>query len=146
MTVLNVPYLIELFSFPFRIFYPTSLPPPHFLSFPPSSQLSPPHSLLPNLSSPIFLLSSLPRSNVSLDLLSQEYRGQRSAESLASFITDQLKENVKVFESLQEVEDAEKDKSAIIGYLEKADSANYAIFQRMARSLRDECNFYAVFG
>jgi len=79
-------------------------------------------------------------------IMKKEYRGQRSAESLASFITDQLKENVKVFESLQEVEDAEKDKSAIIGYLEKADSANYAIFQRMARSLRDECNFYAVFG
>lgn len=79
-------------------------------------------------------------------IMKKEYRGQRSAESLASFIKDQLKENVKVFESLQELEDAEKDKSAVIGYLEKADSANYAIFQRMARSLRDDCSFYAVFG
>lgn len=79
-------------------------------------------------------------------IMKKEYRGQRSAESLATFIKDQLKENVKVFESLQEVDDAEKDKSAVVGYLEKADSANYAIFQRMARSLRDDCSFYAVFG
>jgi len=79
-------------------------------------------------------------------MMKKEYRGQRSAESLASYIQDQLKENVKVVDSLEELVDVEKDKSAVIGYLEKADSANYAIFQRLARNLRDDCNFYAAFG
>jgi len=79
-------------------------------------------------------------------MMKKEYRGQRSAESFASYIRDQLKENVKVVDSLEELVDVEKDKSAVIGYLEKADSANYAIFQRLARSLRDDCNFYAAFG
>jgi len=79
-------------------------------------------------------------------MMKKEYRGQRSAESLATYIKDQLKENVKVVESLEELVDVEKDKSAVIGYLEKADSANYAIFQRLARNLRDDCNFYAAFG
>ena len=65
---------------------------------------------------------------------------------MASYIRDQLKENVKVVDSLEELVDVEKDKSAVIGYLEKADSANYAIFQRLARNLRDDCNFYAAFG
>ena len=76
----------------------------------------------------------------------QEYRGQRSAESLATFIRDQLKENVKVVESLEELVEAEKEKSAVIAYFEKADSPNYAIFQRLARSLRDDCHFFAAFG
>ena len=49
-------------------------------------------------------------------------------------------------ESSDDLADANKEKSAIIAYMEKADSANYAIFQRMARSLRDDCHFYAVFG
>ena len=53
---------------------------------------------------------------------------------------------MKVVDSLEELVDVEKDKSAVIGYLEKADSANYAIFQRLARNLRDDCNFYAAFG
>ena len=76
----------------------------------------------------------------------QEYRGQRSAESLATFIKDQLKECVQVKESTDDLIEANKEKSAVIAYMEKADSANFAIFQRMARSLRDECNFFAVFG
>jgi len=79
-------------------------------------------------------------------MMKKEYRGQRSAESLATFIRDQLKENVKVVESLEELVDAEKEKSAVIAYFEKADSPNYAIFQRLARSLRDDCHFYAAFG
>lgn len=65
---------------------------------------------------------------------------------MANFIKEQLQENVKMVESLDGLEDAAKEKSAIIAYMEKADSANYAILQRMARSLRDDCHFYAVFG
>lgn len=79
-------------------------------------------------------------------VMKKEYRGQRSAESLATYIKEQLRENVDVKESSDDLADANKEKSAIIAYMEKADSANYAIFQRMARSLRDDCHFYAVFG
>jgi len=79
-------------------------------------------------------------------MMKKEYRGQRSAESLANYIKEQLKENVKVVESTDGLVDAAKEKSAVIAYLEKADSANYAIFQRLARNLRDDCHFYAVFG
>jgi len=79
-------------------------------------------------------------------IMKKEYRGQRSAESLATFIKDQLKECVQVKESTDDLIEANKEKSAVIAYMEKADSANFAIFQRMARSLRDECNFFAVFG
>lgn len=79
-------------------------------------------------------------------IMKKEFRGQRSAEAMTNFIKEQLQENVKMVESLDGLEDAAKEKSAIIAYMEKADSANYAILQRMARSLRDDCHFYAVFG
>jgi len=79
-------------------------------------------------------------------MMKKEYRGQRSAESLAGYLREQLKDNVKTVESLDKLQDVEKEKNSVIGYFEKADSANYAIFQRLARNLRDDCHFYAAFG
>lgn len=79
-------------------------------------------------------------------MMKKEYRGQRSAESLSSYISEQLKDNVKVVFELNELNEVEKEGNTLIGFFEMADSTNFAIFQRMARSLRDECQFYAVFG
>nr|CAB3243672.1 endoplasmic reticulum resident protein 44-like [Phallusia mammillata] len=79
-------------------------------------------------------------------LVKREYRGQRSAENLADFIRQQLKDPIKEFQSLDEIYELQRDKRTIIGYFTTKDSLEYNVFARVAKLLKDDCQFYVGFG
>lgn len=76
----------------------------------------------------------------------REYRGQRSADAFANYIKEQLRDPIKILESLDEIKDLEETKRTVIGYFEKQDSPEYELFRKIAINLKDDCQFLAGFG
>ncbi|XP_076453352.1 endoplasmic reticulum resident protein 44-like [Babylonia areolata] len=79
-------------------------------------------------------------------MMKKEYRGQRSAEALANFVRDELKDPVVEHSTLAQLDELNKKKRNMIGYFESKESENYRTFTRVASLLRDDCSFHAAFG
>jgi len=80
------------------------------------------------------------------NMIKREYRGQRTAESLASYIRDQLKDPVSEVHNLDEIYELKRDKRVIVGYFESKESIPYKNFDDVAKLLKDDCSFYAAIG
>lgn len=78
--------------------------------------------------------------------LKREYRGQRSQEAFVQFVRDQLKDPVKEFSHLKDLEKLDTKKRIIVGYFDRRDMPEYSIFRRVAGNLKDDCHFYVGFG
>jgi len=79
-------------------------------------------------------------------MMKREYRGQRTAEAIATFIRDQLKDPVKEVKNLDEVYEIKREKRTIVGYFDTKESPQYQNFDAVAKLLKDDCEFYAAFG
>ncbi|XP_076459177.1 endoplasmic reticulum resident protein 44-like [Babylonia areolata] len=79
-------------------------------------------------------------------MVKKEYRGQRSADALAAFIRDELKDPVVEHNTLDKLDELDTKKRQMLGYFESKDSDNYRNYVRVASMLRDDCNFNAAFG
>ncbi|TGZ58056.1 endoplasmic reticulum resident protein 44 isoform X2 [Temnothorax curvispinosus] len=76
----------------------------------------------------------------------REYRGQRSVEAFQEFVRKQLDDPIKEFFDLRELEQLDDKKRMIIGYFERKDVPEYALFRKVATNLKDDCQFYVGFG
>ena len=79
-------------------------------------------------------------------MMKKEYRGQRTANSLADFVRQQLKSPIKVVASLDEIYELERGKRTVIGYFEKKECKEYENFENTAKILKDDCDFYTAIG
>jgi len=79
------------------------------------------------------------------EITRREYRGQRSVDALVEFMRKQLSNPVETIEQYYEL--AQKDvQRAIVGYFATNTAIEYTNFEKAARSLRDDCPFYALLG
>lgn len=76
----------------------------------------------------------------------REYRGQRSKEAFVQFVRDQLRDPIKEFGHLKELEKLDTKKRIIVGYFDRRDMPEYNMFRRVAGNLKDDCHFYVGFG
>lgn len=76
----------------------------------------------------------------------KEYRGQRSADALVEFVRDLLKDPVKELTSVKDTANIDLKYRVLFGYFESKDSPQYNTFQKLSKSLRDYCEFYAGIG
>lgn len=76
----------------------------------------------------------------------REYRGQRSKEAFVQFVKDQLKDPIKEFHNLRELEQLDTKKRVVVGYFDRRDMPEYNIFRRVATNLKEDCQFHVGFG
>lgn len=76
----------------------------------------------------------------------REYRGQRSKEAFVQFVRDQLKDPIKEFYNLKELEQLDAKKRIVVGYFDRRDMPEYSIFRRVATNLKEDCQFHVGFG
>jgi len=79
-------------------------------------------------------------------MMKKEYRGQRTANSLADFVRQQLKNPVKEVTNLDQIYEMEREKRTVIGYFEKKECKEYENFEKTAKILKDDCDFFVAFG
>lgn len=79
-------------------------------------------------------------------LVKREYRGQRSVDSMAKFIRDQVQDPIQRTEDLDSLEELNKKKRHVIGYFDSEDSPDFDTYKKIAVTLRDDCQFHAVIG
>ncbi|XP_046376661.1 endoplasmic reticulum resident protein 44-like [Haliotis rufescens] len=80
------------------------------------------------------------------EVVKKEYRGQRSADSLAQFIKDQLTDPAEEHTDAESLEELNNKKRHVVGYFQAKNSDTYKTFARVASSFRDDCKFHALFG
>lgn len=78
--------------------------------------------------------------------LTHEYRGQRSQIAIVEFVRQSLKDPIKRIEHADALKDLDKQKRAIIAYLEHHNLPEYQIYRRVATGLKDECDFHVGLG
>lgn len=95
-----------------------------------------------------FLITKYPTLKISLngDVMKREYRGQRSAEALSQFVSEQLKDPIKTILHLDELKGLDAKRRIMIAYFAQYNSHDYDAFRRVAANLKDDCEFYAGFG
>lgn len=71
----------------------------------------------------------------------REFRGQRSADAIVSYVKEQLVDPVKTVEHLHEITG-----KAVVGFFDTNASMEYDVFRKAAVNLRDDCPFYAILG
>lgn len=76
----------------------------------------------------------------------REYRGQRSKEAFVTYVRDQMKDPIKEFHNLKELEQLDSKKRVVVGYFDRRDMPEYSIFRRVATNLKEDCQFYVGFG
>uniref|UniRef100_A0A6A7FVD2 Endoplasmic reticulum resident protein 44-like n=1 Tax=Hirondellea gigas TaxID=1518452 RepID=A0A6A7FVD2_9CRUS len=81
-------------------------------------------------------------------LVKKEYRGPRTAESMATFVEEQLKDPIIKIESLDDIKKAkEENKRTIFGYFDASGhSAQYQNLQKISQALKDDCKFVVGIG
>lgn len=81
-------------------------------------------------------------------VVKKEYRGQRTADAMAEFVAEQLKDPVVNVKSLDDVKKAkEENKRAILGYFEaNGHKDEYKNFRKLAQALKDDCKFFSGIG
>uniref|UniRef100_A0AC34F5L6 Thioredoxin domain-containing protein n=1 Tax=Panagrolaimus sp. ES5 TaxID=591445 RepID=A0AC34F5L6_9BILA len=79
--------------------------------------------------------------------IKREYRGQRSMEALAEFVTKQVESTVHHFNSKEDLDkQIDNSKRNIIGYFAQPSGEEYTNFQKIASALRDDCVFWIGVG
>lgn len=81
----------------------------------------------------------------------REFRGQRSADAMVTYIRDLLKDPTNLITNYEEFNDKiDEHKPAVVAYVtgDKAAqvSKEFVLFKKVARDLRDDCRFYWVTG
>lgn len=79
----------------------------------------------------------------------REYRGQRSVDSMVAHVQELLKDPIESINSYEQLSQVEERKGAVVAYARsdsKTPAAEYALFRKVARDLRDDCRFYWVTG
>jgi endoplasmic reticulum resident protein 44 len=79
-------------------------------------------------------------------VVKKEFRGQRSAEAIASYVQEQAKDSIHEVNSLESLEELDRKKRHIIGYFDSKVSDNYRTYARVASIMRDDCEFHASIG
>ncbi|XP_060084481.1 endoplasmic reticulum resident protein 44-like [Ylistrum balloti] len=79
-------------------------------------------------------------------VMKKEYRGQRTADALANYIRDQLKDPIQQHTTQQSVEELDEKQRHIIGYFGHQENEAYQTYLKVATTLRNECNFHAAVG
>ncbi|KAK6166672.1 hypothetical protein SNE40_023311 [Patella caerulea] len=79
-------------------------------------------------------------------VVKKEFRGQRSADSIANFIREQMKDSVIEHTNVEDFDELDTKKRHVIGYFDTKASDTYKTFTKVASSLRDDCVFHAAFG
>uniref|UniRef100_A0A1I7ZTX3 Thioredoxin domain-containing protein n=1 Tax=Steinernema glaseri TaxID=37863 RepID=A0A1I7ZTX3_9BILA len=81
------------------------------------------------------------------ELVKREYRGQRSVEAFTTFIEDQMKSALTVVSSPEEFSARHnKEKRSIVAYFAQASGPEYDVYQRVAATLKGECDFFVGVG
>lgn len=98
-----------------------------------------------------FHITKYPTLKVMLNgkLFKREYRGQRSAEAMAQYIRDLLKDPIIPINSFDELNKIDEKKGAILAYFRSEagfKKIEYDLLRKVARDLRDDCKFYWVTG
>lgn len=95
-----------------------------------------------------FLITKYPTLKISLngDVMKREYRGQRSAEALSQFVTEQLQDPIKTINHVDDLKGLDAKRRIMIAYFPQYNSFDYDAFRRVAANLKDDCEFYAGFG
>lgn len=78
--------------------------------------------------------------------LKHEYRGQRSQMAIVEFVRQSLQDPIKRIEHADALKDLDKQKRAVIAYLEHHNLPEYQIYRRVATGLKDECDFHVGLG
>ncbi|XP_033728307.1 endoplasmic reticulum resident protein 44-like [Pecten maximus] len=79
-------------------------------------------------------------------VMKKEYRGSRSADALANYIRDQLKDPIQQHTTLQSLDEIDDKQRHVIGYFGHQENEAYKAYLRVATTLRNECNFHAALG
>ncbi|KAF2362570.1 Thioredoxin domain [Trinorchestia longiramus] len=81
-------------------------------------------------------------------VVKKEYRGQRTADALADFVSEQLKDPVIKIETIEDVNVAKKDnKRTVFGYFDSDKQVTQiANFNKLAMALKDDCKFFLGIG
>ncbi|XP_052737685.1 protein disulfide-isomerase 2 [Bicyclus anynana] len=73
-------------------------------------------------------------------------RCKQTVQGFVDFIKEQLRDPIIVIKSLDELHDLSENKGHIVAYLICKDQYEYKILRNVATSLREECQFYVMFG
>ncbi|XP_061165211.1 endoplasmic reticulum resident protein 44-like [Saccostrea echinata] len=79
-------------------------------------------------------------------LIKKEYRGQRSVDALVQFVKDQVRDSVQQIDSLDKLDELNEKKRHIIGYFADVNSDSYRLFNKVASTLREDCEFHSAVG
>ncbi|XP_069108581.1 endoplasmic reticulum resident protein 44-like [Argopecten irradians] len=79
-------------------------------------------------------------------VMKKEYRGQRTADALANYIKEQLKDPIQQHTTLQSLDEMDDKQRHIIGYFGHQENEAYKTYLKVATTLRNECNFHAAIG
>lgn len=74
--------------------------------------------------------------------IKREYRGQRSADALATYIRDLLRDPVIVISQPEDAEKINESKRAMIAYQPTQSTPECEVFRKVASDLRDDCQFF----
>ncbi|KAA0183445.1 hypothetical protein HAZT_HAZT002783 [Hyalella azteca] len=77
-------------------------------------------------------------------VVKKEYRGQRTADALAEFVAEQLKDPVVLIKSIEDVNVAKKDnKRTVFGFFEsQMQEIQISNFKKLSLALKDDCKFF----
>ncbi|XP_054706311.1 endoplasmic reticulum resident protein 44-like [Uloborus diversus] len=79
-------------------------------------------------------------------LMKREYRGARSLEALTDYIRELMRDPVKELAIPEDVTNVDANKRKIIIYMKEKQSPIYDVFLKVAKDLRDDCQFYIIKG
>ncbi|XP_046965194.1 endoplasmic reticulum resident protein 44-like [Vanessa cardui] len=76
----------------------------------------------------------------------KQYKGALSVEALTELIKEELTDSIITFSSMQELQELNRNKSHIIGYMDRQDQPEYDTLRKVAANLKGYCIFHAGFG
>ncbi|XP_013787956.2 endoplasmic reticulum resident protein 44-like, partial [Limulus polyphemus] len=79
-------------------------------------------------------------------VMKREYRGQRSADAIAEYIRDLLKDPIIEIKEQKDFDNIHENKRTVLGYLSSKALPHYEVFRKVAMDLRDDCEFFVITG
>jgi len=79
-------------------------------------------------------------------LAKKEYRGQRSVEAFLDFARQHIRDPMSEFTTEEQLQGLENNKRHLIGYFESKEGAEFENFQKVSRSLKEDCSFHIGVG
>ncbi len=81
------------------------------------------------------------------DMARHEYRGDRSVAELVKFVQFQLRDPIqRVAEKSEIAPKIDEKKRNIVGYFDSEESEDFKTYQKISKSFRDDCEFFAGIG